>query len=297
VAAPAPESTLSATTPETVAEAKPEAAPAETAVPEASAEAAPAAASTETAAPAAVAETEADAAAVPPSPAEPATAPEEPADAAEAEVAVAPALPAPEGVLRANQVNFAAWDIELPFVEENRIIGGQRTAIVRGMLPGFDIAEAGTWLAPGILIYSVNGTDVQLSGSVATSVLNSMKVDPDGKARVVVEYAGSSLEREVGLMTVATTRLISLGNGLNAEIRTVDGLWQTIVTGVTVPEATSLRQGDIIYRDKTTGIGLDSPEALETILSTLVEQGVGVTTLSVLRDNRIQDAAMQLAAD
>jgi serine/threonine protein kinase len=241
--------------------------------------------------------------AAPAEPSEPIAAPEpaaEPGTAAavtEAEAVSAPTLSAPAGTIRANQVTFAAWDIELPFAEDNRIIAGQRTAIVRGILPGVDIAEAGTWLQPGLLIYSVNGTDVQLSGSIATAVLNSIKVDPDGKARVVVEYAGSSLEREAGLMTVPATRLVSLGNGLNFEIRTVDGEWQTLVTGVTVPAATSLRQGDIVYRDKTTGIALDTPEALETILSTLVDQGVGVTSLSVLRDNRIQDAAMQLAAD
>jgi hypothetical protein len=217
--------------------------------------------------------------------------------APEAEVAAAPALAAPDGTLRENQISFAAWDIELPFVEDNRVIAGQRTAIVRGILPGVDIAEAGTWLQPGLLIYSVNGTDVQLSGSIATAILNSMRVDPDGMARVVVEYAGSSLEREAGLLTVPVTRLVSLGNGLNAEIRTVDGRWQTIVTGITVPAATTLRQGDVLYRDKTTGIALDAPDALEKIMASLVADGVGVTSLSVLRDNRIQDAAMQLAAD
>jgi tRNA A-37 threonylcarbamoyl transferase component Bud32 len=293
-AAPAPEPAPATTAAATPAPA-PEAEPTEAVVADPE-PAATAPAPTETAAPEAVAAAEPAAATEVPVPAEPATAPEAPA-VAEAEDAAAPALAAPEGVLRANQVNFAAWDIELPFVEDNRIVDGQRTAIVRGLLPGFDIAEAGNWLAPGVLIYTVNGTDVQLTGSVATTILNSMKVDPDGKARVVVEYAGSSLAREAGLMTVPVTRLISLGNGLNAEIRTVDGQWQTIVTGVTVPEATSLRQGDVIYRDRTTGIALDTPEALETILATLVEQGVGVTTLSVLRDNRIQDAAMQLAAD
>jgi hypothetical protein len=211
--------------------------------------------------------------------------------------AAATALLAPEGTLRANQVNFAAWDIELPFIEDNRIIAGQRTAIVSGMLPGVDIEAAGTWLAPGILIYTVNGVDVQQSGSVAAAVLNSMNVDPDGKARVVVEYAGSSLERQSGLLTVPATRLVSLGNGLNLEIRTVENMWQTVVTGVTVPSATTLRQGDVLYRDKTTSTPLDSSGALEAIMAALVEQGVGVTTFSVLRDNRITDAAMQLATD
>jgi hypothetical protein len=209
----------------------------------------------------------------------------------------APALAAPVGVIRANQVSFAAWDIEMPFLEDNRIIGGQRTAIVRGLLPSADLAEAGSWLEPGLLIYSVNGIDVQQSGSIATAILNAKTVDPDGRARVVVEYAGSSLERQSGLLTVPTTRLVSLGNGLNFEIGTVDGQWQTIVTGVTVPAVTDLRQGDVLYRDQTTGIALDGPDALESIMATLAEQGTGVTQFSVLRGNRIVDAAMQLATD
>jgi serine/threonine protein kinase len=209
----------------------------------------------------------------------------------------APALAAPVGVIRANQVSFAAWDIEMPFLEDNRIIGGQRTAIVRGLLPSANLAEAGSWLEPGLLIYSVNGIDVQQSGSIATAILNAKTVDPDGRARVVVEYAGSSLERQSGLLTVPTTRLVSLGNGLNFEIGTVDGQWQTVVTGVTVPAVTDLRQGDVLYRDQTTGIALDGPDALESIMATLAEQGTGVTQFSVLRGNRIVDAAMQLATD
>jgi predicted Ser/Thr protein kinase len=221
----------------------------------------------------------------------------ETAAAKAASASAAPALDAPAGTLRANQVSFAAWDVELPFIEDNRIIGGQRTAIIRGMLPGVDITEAGTWLAPGVLVYAVNGTDVQQSGSIAAAVLNTMKVDPDGKARVVVDYAGASTDRQTGLLTMTTTRLVSLGNGINFEIRTVDGRWQTIVTGVTVPSVTTLRQGDVLYRDKTTGTPLDQSGSLEAVLAALVEQGAGLTEFSVLRDNRITDAAMQLATD
>ena len=163
--------------------------------------------------------------------------------------------------------------------------------------PGTDLAEAGPWLAPGLLIYSVNGTDVQQSGSVAAAVLNVMAVDPDGKARVVVEYAGSSLERQSGLMTVTATRIVSLSNGVNLSIQTIDGTWRTVVTGVTVPSATQLRQGDVLYRDKTTGIGLDGPMSIETIMEALVEQGAKLTEFSILRDNKIVPAAMQLATD
>ncbi len=206
-------------------------------------------------------------------------------------------LTTPDGTLRANQIGFAAWDIQLPFFEDNRIIANQRTAIVLRVRPGIDLAEAGPWLAQGILVYAVNGTDVQQSGSVAAAVLNAMSVDPDGKARVVVEYAGSSLERETGLMTVSVTRLVSLANGVNLSIQTVDGVWRTVVTGVTVPAATQLRQGDVLYRDKTTGIALDSAASIEAIMAGLVEAGTALTEFSVIRDSKLDTAAMQLATD
>jgi len=214
-----------------------------------------------------------------------------------ATASVAPALPAPAGKLRENQVGFAAWDAVMPFIEDNRIIGGQRVAIVSRIMPTVNIDEAGSWLAPGLLLYSVNGVDIQQSGSFTTSVLNAMRVDPDGKARVVVEYAGSSLERQTGLMTVPATRLVSLANGVNVRISTVEGEWKAVVTGVTAPTATQLRQGDVLFRDKTTGLALSGPETLETIMKALVESGTAVTEFSIIRDNRLATAAMQLAVD
>jgi serine/threonine protein kinase len=224
---------------------------------------------------------------------------EEPAaEVAVADPVSAPSrLAAPVGTLRANQVAFAAWDIELPFIEGSRIVENQRVAIVQSVVPGTDLSLAGTWIEPGVRVLSVNGVDVQQAGSVATAVLNAMTVDPDGSARVVVEYSTPTTARESGLLTVTANRLVSLGNGMNFTIRTVDGQWQTVVTGVTVPSATQLRQGDVLYRDKATGLALDGPQSLETIMAALVEQGAGVTEFSVLRDNRITEAGMQLAAD
>jgi hypothetical protein len=168
---------------------------------------------------------------------------------------------------------------------------------VQSVRPGTDLDSAGTWLEPGVRIHSVNGTDVQLAGSVATSVLNVMAVDPDGRARVVVEYSDATQARQTGLLTVEANRLLSLGNGVNFAIRSIDGDWRTVVTGVTVPAATSLRQGDVLYRDKVSGAALDAPTSLETIMAALVEQGTGVTEFSILRDNKLATAAMQLAAD
>jgi hypothetical protein len=265
------------------------AAPAEAAAPEATVtDPAPA-----VVAAAAVAETAPVVTAAPEPAPEPVAAPV--ADTATA--SAAPALAAPAGKLRENQVGFAAWDAVMPFIEDNRIIGGQRVAIVSRIMPTINVAEVGNWLAPGLLLYTVNGVDVQQSGSFTTAVLNAMRVDPDGKARVVVEYAGSSLERQTGLMTVPATRLVSLANGVNVRISTIEGEWKAVVTGVTAPNATQLRQGDVLFRDKTTGLALSGPETLETIMKALVESGTAVTEFSIIRDNRLATAAMQLAVD
>lgn len=206
-------------------------------------------------------------------------------------------IAAPAGTLAAVQVGFAAWDAKLPFIEENRIVGGVRVAVVSRILPSINLAEAGEWLAPGVLLYTVNGNDIQQNGSVIAAVLNSMKVDPDGKARVVVEFAGSSLDRESGLLTVQASRLLSLSNGVNLRADVVDGKWQTVVTGVTMPDKTELRQGDILFRDKTTGIAIDAPDSLETVLAQLVEADTSLTTFSILRDSKLETAAMQLAVE
>jgi len=228
---------------------------------------------------------------------EPVVEPEPAVEAAAATEATSTLAP-PSGKLLANQIGFAAWDAEIPFMEESRIIGGERLAIVSRLLPTTDIAESGDWLAPGLLLYAVNGTDVQQSGTFTTAVLNAAKVDPDGKARVVVEYAGSSLDRQTGLLTVDMTRLVSLANGVNVKISVgSDGVWMAVVTGVTKPEATELRQGDILFRDRTTGTPLDGPDSLEKVMAALVEAGTGLTQFSVIRDKKVITAGMQLAAD
>ncbi|WP_164517194.1 serine/threonine protein kinase [Tabrizicola piscis] len=217
------------------------------------------------------------------------------AAAAADDTAADPAPAAAPVALQENQVGFAAWDVEMPFIEDNRIIGGERVAIVLRLLPNVNVAEVGDWLANGLILHSVNGVDIQQSGSITTAVLNAMKVDPDGKARVVVQYSGSSLERQTGLMTVDATRRVSLANGVNVTISTVEGEWKTVVTGVTSPGATQLRQGDVLFRDKITGTALDGPTSLETIMAALVEVGTPQTEFSIIRDNKLATATMQLA--
>lgn len=204
---------------------------------------------------------------------------------------------APAGTPSANQIGFAAWDVEIPFSSDDRMVDGTRVAVVTRIPPTVDVKEAGDWLAPGITLYAVNGTPIQSAGSMTVAVMNAMSVDPDGKARVVVEYADSSKQRKSGLLTVSALRLVSLQNGITTRTAAIDGVWTTVVTGVTQPEITSLRQGDVLFRDKTTKTRLDGPDSLEKIIADLIAAGTTQTGFSIIRDNKVDEAHMQLVLD
>jgi tRNA A-37 threonylcarbamoyl transferase component Bud32 len=202
---------------------------------------------------------------------------------------------APIGTLLENQVTFSVWDIEMPFVGASRVVGGKKTAIIARLQPDIDLQTAGDWLAPGLLLYSVNGMPIGDRADVTAAVLNALRVDPDGKARVVVDYAGASLERQTGLLTVEAVRLVSLANGVSFAVATIDGEWKAVVTEVRRPSETTLRRGDVMFREKTTQILFDRSESVEMILQALVAQGVGVANFSVIRDNQVATAAMRLS--
>ncbi|WP_333815765.1 serine/threonine-protein kinase [Tabrizicola sp.] len=231
---------------------------------------------------------EAAAAAAPPEPEAVAAAAPEPA----AELAAAPAgKPSP------NQIAFAAWDAEIPFASDDRMLDGKRIAVVTRIAPGVDVQVAGDWLAPGVSIHAVNGTPIQSAGSLTLAVMNAMAVDPDGKARVIVEYSDASRQPKSGLLTVGAVRLVSLSNGVHTRSMVVDGAWKTVVSGVGDPAVTTLREGDLLFRDKTTTALLDGPQSLESIIANLVAAGVTATGFSIIRDNKVGEAQMQLTLD
>lgn len=216
-------------------------------------------------------------------------------EAADAPVAEPAAVPGPKPA--ATQVVFAAWDVELPFTADDRVIGGQPLTIVQRLSPGLDLSSAGSWLQQGLLIYGVNGKPTPNAKVLTTVILNAMQVDPDGKARVVVEYAGSDLQKKIDLLTVDAVRLTSLANGIAVRTSVVDGVWKTEVTAVGRPEMTTLQPGDTLFRDKTTTTPLDEATSLEKILGALVDRGVSGTEFSIIRDGKVASATMQLEQD
>ncbi|MFM7446031.1 MAG: hypothetical protein ACKO2N_19380, partial [Tabrizicola sp.] len=217
-----------------------------------------------------------------------------------AETAAAAPEPVAEAVVAAvgnpaeNQVDFAAWDAELPFTADDRLVGGKSAALIVRLSPMMDPDTAGTWLRPGIVVHSINGRPTPSAAALTTAILNAMQVDPDGRARVVADYSGAGGDRETGLLTVDAVRLVSLSNGVTVRTSTVDGVWQTVVTGVSKPEMSSLRQGDVLFRDKATGIPLDGPTSLETILAELVSSKAVQSEFSIVRDSKVDVATMQL---
>lgn len=204
---------------------------------------------------------------------------------------------APAGTPAKTQVGFAAWDAELPFTADDRITGNQQTTVVLRLSASASLAEANGWLQPGMTIYAVNGAPTPTVNALTAAILNAMQVDPDGKARLIVEHSGAETGRKTDLLTVGAVRLVSMTNGVTVRTSVVDDVWTSTVTGVTRPEITTLRQGDILFRDKTTGIPLDGPDALESLLRDLVAAGATQTEFSIIRDKKVSTATLQLALD
>lgn len=214
----------------------------------------------------------------------------------EPEVAAADAEPASSaaGTPAPTQVDFAAWDAELPFTANDRLIGGKPAALIVRLSPTMNPEVAGNWLRQGVVIHSINGRPTPTASTLTTVILNAMQVDPDGRARVVAEYSGSDGDRKSGLLTVEAVRLVNLSNGIRLRTATEDGAWKTVVTGVAKPTLTTLRQGDVLFRDKATGIPLDGPTSMETVVAELVKANATQAEFSIVRDSKVDEATMQL---
>jgi hypothetical protein len=169
--------------------------------------------------------------------------------------------------------------------------------IILALSPGLDRSSAGSWLQQGLLIYAVNGKPTPNASALTTAILNAMQVDPDGKARVVVEYAGSDLQRKIDLLTVDAIRTVSLTNGISFRTSMRDGAWTTEVTAIARPETTTLQPGDTVFRDKTTTTPLDEATSLEKIIAALIDKGVVETEFSIIRDGKVAAASMALVQD
>ncbi len=220
---------------------------------------------------------------------------------AETEVAAAAATtdaPAASlGPVSALQVAFAAWDLRMPFAEVARISGGKPTVVVSHVSQTADLAISGDWIKPGVIINAVNEKPIQSGGTVAGMVLNDLHVDPDGYGRAAIKYTDAGGTQQTGLLAAQIVRNVSLVNGIVVTAAVIEDGWKTTVQSVSPEAVTSLQVGDVIFRDKTTGVAIDGPQSLEEVMAALVEQKRATTEFSVIRGSGVQTALMQLATD
>ncbi|WP_284164568.1 serine/threonine-protein kinase [Frigidibacter sp. SD6-1] len=230
----------------------------------------------------------------------PETAPQTETAEAAATVAETPAeTPAAPvtGPVAESQIAFAAWDVRMPFSENMRTVDGKRVAVVSRIDPAADLNVVGSWLKPGVTLYGINDAAFENGVTTAGMVLNNLHVDPDGYSRVGVTYKTASGEEQSGLLAVPTVRIVSLANGMNVSAAFADGKWQTTVQTVPAGGLGSVKPGDILFRDKTTGIALDGPETIEAVMAELVKQKIAVTEFSVVRDSGVETAEVPLALE
>lgn len=218
--------------------------------------------------------------------------------AASAPAAPAPAeasLAAPPGTPAEAQIAFSVWDVQMPFDSTSRIVGDEKVTVISRLDGRSDLQLAGDWLAPGLRLYAVNGVPVAEGKDFTAAVLDALHVDPDGRARVVVDYAAPGAASRTGLLTVPTVRLVTLANGIGLAISHQDEGWKTVVTSVADPAATDLVPGDVLFREKQTQALFDQPDAVDMVLKTLVGKGETLAQLSVVRQNQVVGGAMRLA--
>ncbi len=206
--------------------------------------------------------------------------------------AVAPLAP-----VAAVQVSFAAWDVRMPFSETTRLTDGQQVALVSQVNPSADLALSGDWIRPGISIRSVNGAALQKGATVAGSVLGGLHVDPDGYARASVGYTDELGAAQTGLLAVPAVRMVSLANGVSATADYSEGQWRTVVAAVRGSKAGGLRVGDVLFRDKTSGVAIDGPEALEQVVTALAGNKLRAAEFSIIRGDEVLTETMFLATE
>ncbi len=204
-------------------------------------------------------------------------------------------LAAPLGTPAEAQIAFSVWDVQMPFDSTSRIVGDEKVTVISRLDSRSDLQVAGDWLAPGLRLYAVNGVPVAEGKDFTAAVLDALHVDPDGRARVVVDYAAPGAASRTGLLTVPTVRLVTLANGVGLAISHQEEGWKTVVTGVADPAATDLMPGDVLFREKQTQALFDQPDAVDAVLKTLVGKGETLAHLSVVRQNQVVSGAMRLA--
>jgi serine/threonine protein kinase len=210
---------------------------------------------------------------------------------------IAPDTPATVTV-SANQIDFAKWDVKLPFEENPALRGDEQVAVVTRILPEATGSGFGAWLKPGTEIFAVNGSKLSTGASAASAAPVDLTIDYDGSARVTFQYKNPGDENLAeGILSSQAVRRVGLANGTDFAIKVIDGKWQTIVTSTSEDATGDLRPGDILFRDIGQDTLVNAPDSLEKIVTVAAGNKATEIEFSLLRNNTMTSATMPLASD
>ncbi|NNE81345.1 MAG: protein kinase [Silicimonas sp.] len=202
------------------------------------------------------------------------------------------------GPLAATQVDFSHWDVEMPVLSVPERVRNSNTIRITEITDANILGMSGDWIKEGVVIYSFNGETLQPDTTLSTHILNALLIDPDGYARSTVRYRdpdSGTIDR--GLIAVPAVRRIGLADGSIFEARMKDLNWLITVVEVGRAADGSLRAGDVLTKEMTTGVLLASHEDLAKALEQLVVRKVDTAQFAVLRNGSEVQASWSLARE
>ena len=214
--------------------------------------------------------------------------------------ATAPApLPEPvaDGPLVARQVQYSHWDVDMPFTERLERLRNANTARIVEVAPEADLSVSGEWIDAGVTIYTFNGETLMPETPLSVHVLTSMNIDPDGYARATVRYQPDGGQIDRGLLAVPVVREIGLADGTTLEARMIDRAWTISVMSFGEGSESTLRVGDRLVQEVSTGIEIAGHEDLTRALDSLVASGIDTAQFNVIRSGALMKATHRLARE
>lgn len=188
-------------------------------------------------------------------------------------LAAAPAEPAADVKVLADQVAFSHWDVDVPFEVKSRRLSNGSVYIVESVDANAPTGMIGPWIRRGTSIYSVNNRAAGANTSLASLLLSDLQIGQDGYTRATARYKLPGQTRfETGQIALPVVKQVGLKTGAAFAVSGAQN-WQVSVTRTSGMPGDELRVGDVLIREENTGMFLNQRGAMTSLLQTLAAQG------------------------
>ena len=207
-------------------------------------------------------------------------------------VASADAAPA----VLSNQFTLAAWDMDIPFSARKPEAEPDGFPIIATVTDSAAISPLNDWIAPGVIVYSLNGHWVSDQASIEGLLAQTTEPGEDQflivPAKIKADPAGAFQEKT---LAVPIARNSILRNGITVKTVVAEGDWRPTVTEIASEESGGLRVGDVILGETTLGSNLSGAHAFEVVVQQLARLRAPTAEFTVLRNGEQAEATMALA--